>query len=144
MAAEKLRLGHQSVLAYHDMPVASFSPERLIANKFGVGPGEPDVLEHPVVEAGEFGAIVRPPPPFAQCREDPAYYVARRSSPPLTRDRSEPATRYLEMDRRHLSSPNVVERCECVHQNHLFISWRQCVNRQTRLSQPRLRNSHLV
>ena len=125
MVAEKLRLGHQSVLAYYDKPVASFPPERLIAQEFGVGPGEPDVLEHPVVEAGEFGAIARPPPPLSQSREHATCYFARRSPPPVTRDRAEPSTWYIEMDRRHLSSPKVVERCECAHENHLFLNWRR-------------------
>ena len=103
----------------------SFPPERLIAQEFGISPGEPDVAKHPVVEAGEFGAVMRPPPPLAKCREHPARYIARHPSPPVMRDRAEPATRYLEVDRRHLSSPKVVERCECAGENHLFLNWRR-------------------
>jgi hypothetical protein len=112
-------------LAHHHTPVASFPPERLIAQEFSVGAGEPDIAKHPIVERSEFGAVMRPPPPVAKCREHPARYIAPHLSPPVMWDRAKPATRYLEVDRRHLSSPKVVERCECAHENHLFLNWRR-------------------
>jgi hypothetical protein len=45
-----------------DALAASLPPERLIHKKFGIGPGDPDVAEHPVVESGKLGAAMRPPP----------------------------------------------------------------------------------
>ena len=62
-----------------------------------------------------------PPSPFAPYCERPARQLAHHPSPPVMRKRAEPATRHLEMNGRHLNSPNVVERCEYAHHNHLFI-----------------------
>jgi hypothetical protein len=76
---------------------------------------------HPVVEPGELGAVMRPPPPLVEHRKHPARDLARRPSFPGMRNWAEPATRYLERDYSHLSSPNLVERCECARQNHLFV-----------------------
>ena len=103
----------------------SFPPERPIAQEFGIGPGDPDVAEHPVVEPGEFGALAGAPSPLPQCREKLACDSTRRSPLPVMRDYAEPTTRYLEMDRRHLNSPKVVECCECAHEHHLDVKWRR-------------------
>jgi hypothetical protein len=91
-----------------DALVASILPKRLIDQEFGVCPGDPDVAEHPVVEPGEISSVSGAPSPLPQCREEPAHESTRRPPLPVMRDYAEPATRYLEMDRRHLNSPNVV------------------------------------
>src|SRR5439155_22814572 len=67
----KLRLGYRAVAVHHHTLVASFPPERLAAEELGIGLGEPDIAQHPVVELGELVAVVSAPAPFAKRRQSP-------------------------------------------------------------------------
>jgi hypothetical protein len=50
--------------------VHSFPPERLAAQKLGLGAADADIGEHAVVECRQFSAVPRPPSPLAQPRKD--------------------------------------------------------------------------
>jgi hypothetical protein len=73
----------------------------------GIRSGEPDILQHSVVERSELGALVATPAPFTQARDDVIPSIAQcENSVMLPR----PARGGMPMNRYHMNSPKLGER----------------------------------
>jgi hypothetical protein len=73
----------------------------------GIRSGEPDILQHSVVERSELGALVATPAPFTQARDDVIPSIAQcENSVMLPR----PAPGGMPMNRYHMNSPKLGER----------------------------------
>jgi hypothetical protein len=66
--------------------------------------GESDVLERPVVERSELGAIAGASAPFAHCRDDVSSGIAQCADRVAL---SDPISRLMQVDRYHVKSPNL-------------------------------------
>jgi hypothetical protein len=93
---------------------SSFSPERLVAEEFGIGSGQPYILQHPIIERRQLPAFADAPTPFAHGADKMMAGVAQCLNRIVPRST---ISRLLPVDGRHLKSPNVGERRKSTRPN---------------------------